>query len=211
MNKWGFIGFWISILTAIAVAALWLYVVCKGTALEFNAPSELLITLLGCLVTFSVGWQIYSVLELKSKQENLESKILVIENLSEELEKLKTEVQHNAEKAKRNMLLSILYSSLNEKDSVSPFVNKLIILQFDLVTLQFNNEVSKDLSDMKKFANAMKPCTKILDNADEQLIQDCDIKIKACEAYPTIKEHYERIMTTFFKNVASRENLLKQK
>lgn len=209
MNKWGFIGFWISILTAIAVAALWLYVVCKGTALEFNAPSELLITLLGCLVTFSVGWQIYNVLELKSKQENLESKILVIENMSEELEKLKTEVQHNAEKAKRNALVTMCYSSLNEKGHVMPFLPQLILLQHDLSTTLFREKISSDIEQMEKLVNSIKPQTEFLYETDRKTIMDCDIKIKACEAYPTIKEHYERIMTTFFKNVASRENLQK--
>lgn len=208
MNKnWGFISFWISIVTVIAVIALWVYVLTtKNNSIASLGVSDVMITLLGCLVTFSVGWQIYNVLELKNKQEQINSKINELDNLTDVVKKQEIDIQLNAEKSKRYLLQSIFYSSLNKNDHVEQFVNVHVILLYDISVSQFNDKIVEDMEQLRKLACLIQNHSEILYPTNYDLLKQNEITIKQSPLYSSIKDDYEKIMKSFYSKVVSKEN-----
>lgn len=201
------LSLWLSVISLVGVVAfavLWICNVRPQSVVSLDSFVGVATGLIGIMVTFAIGWQIFNAMELKSK--------------ITELEQLKDRVQNQQED-----LMGVAYISRAETCQIMAtfaIQNGNILLAFQ----SFQNAVLADVSAPPKYAKYTSvdliSLSKILPHipscpteaesqqaykATIKQIQEIESRIRQAPLFNMIQAQYDAIMSEFYKKVSYEE------
>ena len=147
-----------------------------------------MVTMIGILVTFAVGWQIINALEIKSK-------LAEIETIKNDIKEQREQMQELAESTKHESMLIRAQEFYRCGDHIHATICAMDSL-LHCLPLKVPSNINLVLQSVEAFAAQINTFITAEDN--EEIIQ-IDDAIRRANNYIFIQEHYEQIYDKFIK------------
>lgn len=189
----------IALFGVLLLGGLWLCGTWHPSVVTLDTFIGVIATLIGIMVTFAIGWQIFNAMELRSKISELEEGKRQVEILQQQVNNqtsvLRIEVAHVRgiiAIEKEQYLIAFLYyhTAIYEGITTTPFGKYYSYISYDLTKLQ---ELVTKISS-----------TTIQKDIFEGIQRD-DLSIRESKLYSIIQAQYDAIMSEFFKKVSYEE------
>ena len=140
-----------------------------------------MVTMIGILVTFAVGWQIINALEIKNKLAEIEKLKVEINSQREKIEKISA-------RSRYDIALNRSYMLYKSEECVKAFVSALEAIQYCLQIDEYE-ELDTILNNLKEFAAASynQSCY----SSDKDTMIATDFEIRKSPKFVLIKDRYE--------------------
>lgn len=140
-----------------------------------------MVTMVGILVTFAVGWQIINALEIKNKLAEMEKLKVEINSQREKIEKISA-------RSRYDIALNRSYTWYKGGECVKAFVSALEAIQYCLQIDEYE-ELDTVLDNLKVFASSSHnlPCY----SSDRDILVAADSEIRKSPKFVLIKDRYE--------------------
>ena len=140
-----------------------------------------MVTMVGILVTFAVGWQIINALEIKNKLAEMEKLKVEINSQREKIEKISA-------RSRYDIALNRSYTLYKSGECIKAFVSALEAIQYCLQIDEYE-ELDTILNNLKEFAAASynQPCY----SSGKDTMIATDSEIRKSPKFVLIKDRYE--------------------
>lgn len=150
-------------------------------ALSLDTFIGVMVTMIGILVTFAIGWQIVNALEIKSK-------LTEIERLKTEINEQHTRIEKIAARSAYDAAVNRSYTLHKIGEYIKAFASTLEAIQH---CLQIDEYEDLDILLHNLKANATGTHNLFIYESDNELIVKADTAIRQSPKYDLIKERYE--------------------
>ena len=184
----------LSIIAIVGVVSVWILWGCNVielSVISLDSFVGIIVSLLGILVTFAIGWQIINAIEIKAKLKEIEAIKYNVEEQREQLNQFAAGTKHET--------MFILGQDYYRKgDFANAFRCVLISLQHCLLLKEANN-ISLVLHLLENLAGNMQ-MKGTISISDNQEILNTDKIIRSSSKFVFIQDRYEELFRTYLKN-----------
>jgi len=181
----------LSLTALVGVVVLAVVVACLNVSLanvSLDTFIGVMVTMIGILVTFAVGWQIINALEIKSK-------LTEIEKLKIEIKEQREQMQELAESTKHESMLVRAQEFYRCGDYIHATLCAMESL-LHCLPLKVPSNINLVLHSVEAFASFIKTPITAEDNKE---ILEIDDAIRRANNYIFIQDRYEQIYDKFIK------------
>ncbi len=181
----------LSLVALVGVVVLTVVMVCLNVSLSnvsLDTFIGVMVTMIGILVTFAVGWQIINALEIKSK-------LAEIEKIKDDIREQREQMQELAESTKHESMLVRAQEFYRCGDYIHATLCAMESL-LHCLPLKVPSNINLVLQSVEAFASFINKPISAEDN--EELLK-IDQSIRESNNYVFIQVHYEQIYDKYFK------------
>jgi len=181
----------LSLVALVGVVVLAVVMACLNVSLSnvsLDTFIGVMVTMIGILVTFAVGWQIINALEIKSK-------LAEIEKLKIEIKEQREQMQELAESTKHESMLVRAQEFYRCGDYIHATLCAMESL-LHCLPLKVPSNINLVLQSVEAFASLIKTPITAEDNKE---ILEIDDAIRRANNYIFIQDRYEQIYDKFIK------------
>lgn len=186
----------IALFGVLLLGGLWLCGTWHPSVVTLDTFIGVIATLIGIMVTFAIGWQIFNAMELRSKISELEEGKRQVEILQQQVNNqtsvLRIEVAHIrgiiAAEKEEYLVAFLYYHTAIYEGVIAPPYDK------------YHLYISNDLTKLQELVTKISSTTIQKDIYDG--IKHDDLSIRESNLYPIIQVQYDAIMSEFFKKVS---------
>lgn len=182
----------LSLIALVGVIVLAVVMACLNVSLadvSLDTFIGVMVTMIGILVTFAVGWQIINALEIKSK-------LAEIEKIKADVQSQQIQIQKATARSEYDCALNRSYTYYKLEEFVKAFATMLEAIHYYLLLDEYT-DLDVLLKNLKAFA--MGAYNQHCHEADHQLIVEMDTLIHESPKYPLIREKYEEAVKEYNK------------
>lgn len=182
----------LSLLSFVGVIVIIIIAICTNISLSkisLDTFVGVMVTMIGILVTFAVGWQIINTLEIKNK-------LIEIDKLKFDINKQREEMQELAETTKHESMLIRAQEFYRSKDFINATICAMESLQHCL-PLKVPSNINLVLQSVEAFASFINTPISYEDN--EEILR-IDKAIRESNNYIFIQVSYEQTFDKYIKN-----------
>lgn len=181
----------LSLTALVGVVVLAVVMACLNVSLDnvsLDTFIGVMVTMIGILVTFAVGWQIINALEIKSK-------LAEIEKIKDDIREQREQMQELAESTKHESMLVRAQEFYRCGDYIHATLCAMESL-LHCLPLKVPSNINLVLQSVEAFASFIK--TPITSEDNEELLK-IDQSIRESNNYVFIQVRYEQICDKYFK------------
>ena len=181
-----------SLIALVGVVVLAVVMACLNVSLSnvsLDTFIGVMVTMIGILVTFAVGWQIINALEIKSKLAEIEKIKADVNTQQSNIDKIVARIAYDA-------AVNRSYTLHKIGEHIKAFVSTLEAIEYCLLIDEYE-DLDILLHNLKAFASHSH--TMCCYKSDSEAMAKADDAIKKSPKYPLIKDKYEDAIKEYNK------------
>lgn len=184
---------------SLVMFVLWASNVGGFTVVSLDSFVAVIVALLGVIVMFAVGWQIYSVIEINRKIEKLDEKLAEVQEVKEQLEAHQEKMEQLRYEACHFSHMGIANSCMNSHDYLGAFRFYQSALNHSL-KLDSHVNITNMADSVLKAIESTPQSSKLLCRLYND-VEKLDKEIRESKYYKIIQDTYEKAYAMFKKKV----------
>lgn len=202
MNKGiSFVGVcaYASLLLSVTMFILWASNVGGFSVVNLDSFVGVIVGLLAIIVTFAIGWQIYNVIEMNKKIEQLDEKLKEVQDLKAQLEEYQVKLDEQRHEACHFSHMGIAHLNFSRGDYLGAFRFYQSALSHSLQMdslLNLTNMAEYVLKAIESTSQSTKLLSRLYDN-----VERIDKEIRQSKHFKIIQDSYDKAYSMYKKKV----------